>query len=125
MGADSFFFLHATYVQGELLISSQVTRSQASNLEDAIGRLQTLLDEAADSIKPIESDPKKVKQLAKRKAKVCLCQSDAVRLNTFTHIVSALTRSCRLLRNAWIRRRSTVTKRKLAEGSGKETGSFP
>eukprot|EP00892_Ulva_mutabilis_P006377 jgi/Ulvmu1/4110/UM019_0089.1 len=55
--------------QGELLISSQVTRSQASNLDDAIARLQTLLNEAADSIKPIESDPKKVKQLQKRKAK--------------------------------------------------------
>lgn len=60
-------------MQGELLISSQVTRSQASNLEDAIARLQTLLEEAADSIKPIESDPKKVKQLAKRKEKVRLC----------------------------------------------------
>lgn len=57
-------------MQGELLISSQVTRSQAKNLDDAIARLQQLLDEAAESIKPIESDPKKVKALAKRKAKV-------------------------------------------------------
>ena len=56
---------------GELLISSQVTRSQADNLEDAIGRLQGLLDEAAESIKPIESDPEKVKTLEKRKKKVC------------------------------------------------------
>ena len=55
---------------GELLISSQVTRSQADNLEDAIGRLQALLHEAADSIKPIESDPAKVKTLEKRKKKV-------------------------------------------------------
>lgn len=52
------------------MISSQVTRSQAKNLDDAIARLQQLLEEAAESIKPIESDPKKVKALAKRKAKV-------------------------------------------------------
>lgn len=57
-------------VQGELLISSQVTRSQANNLADAIARLQEVLDQAAESIKPIESDPKKVKALEKRKAKV-------------------------------------------------------
>jgi hypothetical protein len=51
-------------------MSSQVSRSQASNLSDAIARLQQILDEAAESIKPIESDPGKVKALAKRKAKV-------------------------------------------------------
>lgn len=54
---------------GELLISSQVTRSQADNLEDAVARLQGLLDDAAESIKPIESDPAKVKTLEKRKKK--------------------------------------------------------
>ena len=57
-------------MQGELLISSQTTRSQADNLTDAIGRLQALLEEAADSIKPIKSDPAKVKNLQKRKKKV-------------------------------------------------------
>lgn len=55
--------------QGELLISSQTTRSQLNNLNDAIERLQDILDAAADTIKPIESDPSKVKQLKKRKAK--------------------------------------------------------
>ena len=60
-------------VQGELVIQSQTTRSQADNLDDAIGRLQDLLREAAESIKPIESDPDKVKKLQKRKKKVCFC----------------------------------------------------
>jgi hypothetical protein len=59
-------------VQGELLISSQVTRSQPDNLEDAIGRLQQLLVQAADSIKPIESDPHKLRTLEKRKKQVLL-----------------------------------------------------
>jgi protein subunit release factor A len=56
--------------QGELIISSQVTRSQLNNLNDAIARLQALLDEAAESIKPIESDPTKVKAMKTRKRKV-------------------------------------------------------
>lgn len=56
--------------QGELLISAQATRSQASNLSDAIGRLQSALDEAAEAIRPIVSDPAKVKALKKRQAKV-------------------------------------------------------
>lgn len=67
-------------MQGELLISSQVTRSQASNLSDAISRLQEILDEAAESIKPIESDPKKVKALAKRKVKVWIACSELISL---------------------------------------------
>jgi hypothetical protein len=66
-------------LQGELLISSQVTRSQANNLTDAIARLQQLLDEAAESIKPIESDPKKVKALQKRKAKVSRSEATQIR----------------------------------------------
>jgi preprotein translocase subunit SecF len=62
--------------QGELRISSQVTRSQADNLEDAMNRLQSILDEAAESIKPIESNPEKVKQQATRKKRVCTNSSN-------------------------------------------------
>jgi hypothetical protein len=57
-------------MQGELVISSSVTRSQADNLDDAMQRLQDILVKAADSIKPIESNPEKVKLLKKQKRKV-------------------------------------------------------
>lgn len=58
--------------QGELRISSQVTRSQSDNLKDALQRLQSMIEEAAESIKPIESDPAMVKKLETRKRKVCV-----------------------------------------------------
>ena len=57
-------------MQGELLISSQSSRSQLDNHKDALQRLQGILNQAAESIKPIESVPAKAKQLKKQKDKV-------------------------------------------------------
>lgn len=61
---------HAACPQGELLISNQESRSQSTNLGNAMTRLQEVLDEAAESIKPIESDPEKVKKIQKREKAV-------------------------------------------------------
>ena len=84
-------------VQGELVISSQVTRSQLNNLNDAIARLQEALDQAAESVKPIESDPEKVKKLQKLEA--------AVRLSMSTFMILmflSLLLVCLFYRSPWL-----------------------
>lgn len=53
--------------EGELVITSQRTRSQADNVEDALEKLQDILDAAWLSVQPIEEDPEKKKQLEKQK----------------------------------------------------------
>ncbi len=53
--------------EGELVITSQRTRSQADNLEDAMEKLQEILDAAWETTLPIEEDPEKKKKLEKQK----------------------------------------------------------
>ncbi|KAL6780164.1 ARFB1 [Auxenochlorella protothecoides x Auxenochlorella symbiontica] len=53
--------------EGEFVITSQLTRSQADNIEDALQKLQQALDGAWESIQPIEEDPAKKKKLEKQK----------------------------------------------------------
>lgn len=50
---------------GELVITSQRTRSQADNVEDALEKLQEILDAAYQSVLPIEEDPEKKKKIEK------------------------------------------------------------
>lgn len=52
--------------EGEIVITSQRTRSQADNLEDALQKLQEILDQAWVSVQPIEEDPEKKKKLEKQ-----------------------------------------------------------
>lgn len=54
---------------GELVISSSRTRTQGGNFEDAMQKLQKLIDTAALSVQPIEEDPVKKKKLAKQAKK--------------------------------------------------------
>lgn len=51
----------------ELVITSQRTRSQLDNLEDALAKLQEILDAAWKAAQPIEEDPEKRKKLEKQK----------------------------------------------------------
>jgi len=53
--------------ENELVLTSQKTRSQADNVEDALDKLQECLDRAAESIIPAKPDPEKAKEMAKRK----------------------------------------------------------
>lgn len=53
--------------ENELVLTSQKTRSQADNVEDALDKLQDCLDRAAESIIPAKPDPEKAKEMAKRK----------------------------------------------------------
>lgn len=53
--------------EGEIVITSQRTRSQMDNLEDALQKLQDILDAAWKSVQPIEEDPEKKKKLQKQK----------------------------------------------------------
>lgn len=52
--------------EGELVITSQRTRSQADNVEDALEKLQEILDAAWKSVQPIEEDPEKKKEIQKQ-----------------------------------------------------------
>ncbi|KAL4452445.1 hypothetical protein ABPG75_008107 [Micractinium tetrahymenae] len=52
--------------EGELVITSQRTRSQADNVEDALEKLQEILDAAWKSVQPIEEDPEKKRELQKQ-----------------------------------------------------------
>lgn len=52
---------------GELVITSTRSRSQAGNVEDALEKLQAAVDGAVESIQPIEVDPEKEKQMKKQK----------------------------------------------------------
>ncbi|CAL5225859.1 g8643 [Coccomyxa viridis] len=53
--------------EGELVVTSTATRSQADNVEDALEKLQACIDNAAQSLIPAEIDPEKVKQIEKQK----------------------------------------------------------
>eukprot|EP00891_Asterochloris_glomerata_P002178 jgi/Astpho2/2178/Aster-x0513 len=52
---------------GELVITSTRSRSQADNVEDALEKMQMAIDTAVESVQPIEEDPEKKKQLEKQK----------------------------------------------------------
>lgn len=52
--------------EGELVLQSQRTRSQADNVEDALEKLQQMLDDAWKAIQPIEEDPEKAKSIQKQ-----------------------------------------------------------
>ncbi|KAK9828340.1 hypothetical protein WJX74_009877 [Apatococcus lobatus] len=52
--------------EGELVVSSSAERTQGANIEDALEKIQSALDRAADSIIPVEEDPEKKKQMAKQ-----------------------------------------------------------
>lgn len=52
---------------GELIVTSTLTRSQADNVEDALEKMQACIDSAAESLIPAEVDPEKQKQIAKQK----------------------------------------------------------
>lgn len=54
---------------GEIVISSSRTRTQGGNIDDALQKLQTIVDTAALSVQPIEEDPVKKKKLAKQAKK--------------------------------------------------------
>ena len=49
------------------MVTSQRTRSQADNVEDALTKLQEMLDTAWEASLPIEEDPLKKKKLEKQK----------------------------------------------------------
>jgi len=51
---------------GELVIMSQRTRSQLGNIEDALEKVQEILDDAHRTTLPIEEDPEKKKQIEKQ-----------------------------------------------------------
>ena len=51
---------------GELVITSQRTRSQLANVEDALEKLQEVLQAAWVSVQPVEEDPVKQRKLAKQ-----------------------------------------------------------
>ncbi|CAL8469758.1 g9300 [Coccomyxa elongata] len=53
--------------EGELIVTSTLTRSQADNVEDALEKMQACIDSAAESLIPAEVDPEKQKQIAKQK----------------------------------------------------------
>lgn len=48
---------------GELVLTSQRNRTQLGNIEDALEKLQDILDQAWKSVQPIEEDPEKKKQM--------------------------------------------------------------
>ncbi|KAL4853087.1 Peptidyl-tRNA hydrolase ICT1 [Chlorella vulgaris] len=52
--------------EGELVLTSQRTRSQADNVEDALTKLQEILDAAWKAVQPIEEDPEKKKEIQKQ-----------------------------------------------------------
>lgn len=49
--------------EGQLVLSSQRTRSQGENLLDALQKMQAMLDDAWEAAQPIEEDPAKKKRL--------------------------------------------------------------
>ena len=53
----------------QLVVTSTATRSQADNVEDALAKMQAMLDRAAESTIPAEVDPAKVKAMAKQVAR--------------------------------------------------------
>lgn len=53
--------------EGELVVTSERTRTQGGNMVDALQKMQKYIDNAALEVQPIESDPEKRKKLAKQK----------------------------------------------------------
>ena len=51
----------------ELVITSSKHRTQKKNLEDALSKVNKIVEKAVESLKPIESDPKKAKRMEKAK----------------------------------------------------------
>lgn len=51
--------------EGELVVTSTASRSQAANVDDALAKLQAILDTAAKTLIPPEVDPEKAKQIEK------------------------------------------------------------
>ena len=51
---------------GQLVVTSTATRSQADNVEDALRKMQAVLDRAAESLIPPEVDPEKTKAIEKQ-----------------------------------------------------------
>ena len=51
---------------GHLVVTSTATRSQADNVDDALRKMQAMLDRAAESLIPPEIDPEKTKQIEKQ-----------------------------------------------------------
>lgn len=51
--------------EGELVITSTASRSQAANVDDALSKMQAILDNAARTLIPPEVDPEKAKQIEK------------------------------------------------------------
>ena len=51
---------------GQLVVTSTATRSQADNVEDALRKMQAVLDRAAESLIPPEIDPEKTKAIEKQ-----------------------------------------------------------
>jgi peptidyl-tRNA hydrolase ICT1 len=53
--------------EGALVVTSTKTRSQADNVEDALAKMQAILDAAAETLIPVEVDPAKAKAMEKQK----------------------------------------------------------
>ena len=51
--------------EGELVVTSTASRSQAANVDDALAKMQAILDNAAKTLIPPEVDPEKAKQIEK------------------------------------------------------------
>jgi len=51
---------------GELVVASTKHRTQKKNLEDALGKVQRMLDDAVTSLLPIEANPVKEKKIKKK-----------------------------------------------------------
>ncbi|GMH39288.1 hypothetical protein BSKO_07186 [Bryopsis sp. KO-2023] len=54
---------------GELVVTSTKHRTQMANIDDAIQKMQGILEGAVESVRPREVDPVKKKKLAKQKKK--------------------------------------------------------
>lgn len=51
---------------GELVVASTKHRTQKKNLDDALGKVQRMLDDAVTSLLPIEANPVKEKKIKKK-----------------------------------------------------------
>ncbi len=52
--------------EGELVVASTKHRTQKKNLEDALSKLQRMLDDAVTSLLPVEANPEKEKRIKKK-----------------------------------------------------------
>eukprot|EP00803_Ostreobium_quekettii_P001354 evm.model.scf_1663.6 EVM.evm.TU.scf_1663.6 scf_1663:30314-33934(-) len=53
--------------EGVLVVTSTQNRTQLKNIEDALGKLQAMIDRAVESVREREVDPELLKELEKRK----------------------------------------------------------